>query len=442
MQPESAQATATSKSSRRRNPTVASYLGLGDADEPTHLVKYAPTPNDQPPPSQPTAKRRSTRNGKKSASRKKPATSSRAATSHRRLSDALCVTGSAAKAATRKPDGSTEAHLPTFIAAGPLAESQPSDHRRAGLQDDSEENGGMSKRDDSSKHPPAFMFEDDDDDFGQLCLDSDICSRNADNSTCLSNIQQHPATSRAMINDDDFDDDLMDDDLLDLLSDNVSLPGSPRFQSSSPVKLDAWDGSGEPHQTPETSAISDDAPTEERGNPSRASNEFVSPVTVMSRLLAATGEEGRRPIVRSPFPTAIRERSPIIGMSSNTVLRSCFRVGEAISQSCHAAKAGNNILIELYARVLISERDDLQQRFTFCDLFHARPPYIQATYAAAIWKAVRLFEYDSARLMQRGRICRCIGTMKRNGKDWTLTVLNIWEATWDDVQWVEGIVNS
>lgn len=32
--------------------------------------------------------------------------------------------------------------------------------------------------------------------------------------------------------------------------------------------------------------------------------------------------------------------------------------------------------------------------------------------------------------------------MKRDGKNWTMTVLNVWEATWDDVQWVEGIVNA
>lgn len=99
------------------------------------------------------------------------------------------------------------------------------------------------------------------------------------------------------------------------------------------------------------------------------------------------------------------------------------------------------MLIELYARVLASERTEKQQHFTFCDLFHAKPPYVKGAYDAVIWKAVPLFEYDSRRLMQQGRMCRCIGTMKRNGKERFMVIHNIWEATWEDVEWVEGIVN-
>jgi hypothetical protein len=91
--------------------------------------------------------------------------------------------------------------------------------------------------------------------------------------------------------------------------------------------------------------------------------------------------------------------------------------------------------------VLASERTDKEQYFTFCDLFHAHPPHVKGVYNAASWKSVQLFEYDSRRLLQQGRICRCIGTMKRDGKEWVMTVLNIWEATWEDIEWVEGIVN-
>ncbi|KAF3053600.1 hypothetical protein E8E11_003859 [Didymella keratinophila] len=443
-QPRSAIAASAGECHRRRNPTVASYLGLGDSDEPAHLAKYASTSDGAPPPLQPTRKRRSTRHAEKAAPWKKPTTSSKATTSQRRVSESLRVTKSAGKAATRKLNGSAEGHLPTPAATGPSTKLLSSDHRTADLQDPIKETSSGPELELSSKHPSALIVDDDDDnDFGQLCFDFEINSRNANSSKTLPNTQEHPAFSQTMINDEDFDDDdLMDDDLLDLLTDAISVPGSPLFQSSSPVKPNASHGLKKTQRTPQTSTMSDDASNEQISSSSRASNKFVSPVTLTYRILAATGDEARKPIVRAPFPTAVRDRSPIIGMSSNTVLRSCFRVGEAISQSCHAVKAGSNILIELYARVLNSERDDLQQRFTFCDLFHAKPPYISATYAAAIWKSVQLFEYDSARLMQQGRICRCIGTMERNGKDWTMTVLNIWEAAWDDVRWVEGIVNS
>jgi hypothetical protein len=440
--PRSAQATASSKSGRCRNPTVASYLGFGSTDEPAHLLKYAPTPDDQLPPRQPARKRRSARDSEKAVPRKKQATSSKAVTGQRRVSETLRVTKPAVKAATQKLDGSAEGHMRTPVATDSFAESQRNDRQTTDLQDATKELSSVSEAENSCTHPSAFNVDDSDDDFGQLRFDFEINSSSADISIPLTTTQQHPASSQTMIDDDSFDDDLMDDDLLDLIADTVSVPGSPLSQSSSPVKLNALTGSSQSQHALQSSTISDNVSSAENSSSSRPSKKFVSPVTLTSRVLAVTGDEARKPIVRSPFPPAVRDRSPIIGMSSSTVLRSCFRVGEAISQSCHAAKAGNNVLIELYARVLSSGRDELQQRFTLCDLFHAKPPYIQATYAAAIWKSVQLFEYDSARLMQQGRICRCIGTMKRNGKDWALTVLNIWEATWDDVQWVEGIVNS
>jgi hypothetical protein len=91
--------------------------------------------------------------------------------------------------------------------------------------------------------------------------------------------------------------------------------------------------------------------------------------------------------------------------------------------------------------VLASERTESEQRFTFCDVFHAKPPHIRAVYSAVMWKSVQLFEYDSKRLLKEGRMCRCIGTMKREGKEWMMTVLNVWEATWEDIKWVEGIVS-
>lgn len=172
---------------------------------------------------------------------------------------------------------------------------------------------------------------------------------------------------------------------------------------------------------------------------------FISPVVSMPRLLAANIDDqsmdARKPIVRPAFPTPVRDRSPIIGLSSMTLLKTCFRIGEAINQGCQAARSGQRVVIELNARVLYSRRTDTKQYFTFCDLFHTKAPYINAVYDAAIWKSVQLFEYDGRDLLQTGKICRCIGTMKRDGKEWIMAVLNIWEASWDDIRWVEGIVS-
>jgi hypothetical protein len=244
---------------------------------------------------------------------------------------------------------------------------------------------------------------------------------------------------------EEFGDELNDDELLELTSDMIDIGATGAHPWSTPLKLDAGRASDTDGQFPGSSAIATNIGGEETSSTQRTSKKFVSPVTLTTRLLAATGDidsrEARKPIVRSPFPDAVRDRSPIIGLSSSTILRTCFRIGEMINQAHQASKSGNQVVFELYARILDSKRDNARQYFTLCDLFHGKPPYIKATYDAMLWRSIQLFEYDSKRLLRQGRICRCTGKMKRDGNEWVMTVLNIWEATWDDVKWVEGIVN-
>ncbi|KAF2117098.1 hypothetical protein BDV96DRAFT_571533 [Lophiotrema nucula] len=251
---------------------------------------------------------------------------------------------------------------------------------------------------------------------------------------------------QAHLGDDAWDDGLNDEDLLSstaalinnangdannphVISNRLAL-ASPN--SNSPPGLD-WSGASS------SSAI-------DLSSPRPTVAPFVSPVTDRTgeHIEIASGpvQHTTRPIVRPSFPIPARDRSPIIGLTPNTLLRTCFRIGEAISTGSSAIKHGKNIIIELYARVLSSRRDNIKQYFVFCDLYHKKPPYINATYDAAIWKSVELFDYDSGRLLQEGRTCRCIGKMKRNGKALELVVLNIWETTWEDILWVEGILRS
>ncbi|KAF1982103.1 hypothetical protein K402DRAFT_341061, partial [Aulographum hederae CBS 113979] len=151
------------------------------------------------------------------------------------------------------------------------------------------------------------------------------------------------------------------------------------------------------------------------------------------------------PIVRPPFPKPVRDRSPIIGVSANLTLRTCFRTGEALNAGCQAVRLNRPVLIELYAKVDSSHRnpDDSVQHFVFSDLFHDRPPYIYGTYDS--WKTTDLWSYDSGRFLDcspqgKCRLCRCVGRMKRENNEWKFVVLNIWEATWEDIEWVKGIV--
>lgn len=214
-----------------------------------------------------------------------------------------------------------------------------------------------------------------DDDFGQLCFDfepqnsADNVSPYQDQSTMTTQIPER------QFEEDDFGDDFMDEDLLDL-TEPVDPPGGTDLHSDSLMRSDNM---GELNLQAETASTTITTKAFDDANSSDApSKSFVLPVTLSSQD-AANGDKSHKPIVRSPFPTEVRDRSPIIGLSSNQLLRICFRVGEAINQSYQAAKTGKKVLIELYAKILSSERDHLQQRFTFHDLFHAKPPYIQAT---------------------------------------------------------------
>lgn len=280
-------------------------------------------------------------------------------------------------------------------------------------------------------------------DAGLFILEDDCDATEAGHVDLNLALQQHEPLKSA---EDDFDFDINDGELLALIPEDggtcsdLAKPASKSHAQSYNTDDDRLCPT--PGSCADTPIILEEVTT--KTNSQQLSKQFTSPVTPTTRLQAAYGDSGsaeiRKPIVRPPFPESVRDRSPIIGLSSNSLLRTCFRIGEVINQSCQASKSGKRIMIEMYARILASERTGTEQQFTFCDLFHARPPYIKGAYSAAIWKSVPLFEYDCSRLLQQGRICRCIGTMKREGKVWTMTVLNIWEATWEDIEWVEAIV--
>jgi hypothetical protein len=157
------------------------------------------------------------------------------------------------------------------------------------------------------------------------------------------------------------------------------------------------------------------------------------------------------PIIRPPFPKPIRDRSPLIGVSSSLILKTCFRIGECLNVGCTFARNSNTqssdtIIIELYAKVVSSHRDanGVTQHFILADLFHEkRGPFLNA--ACETWKGCELWEYDCGRFLgaekdMEKKICRAVGRMKREGGKWKFVVLNVWEATWEDVEFVRGIV--
>lgn len=242
------------------------------------------------------------------------------------------------------------------------------------------------------------------------------------------------AASRLPVDHGDAGDDLFDEDL----DDEALLILSEGVERSFQAHQDT------PHKNTNDRTIA--RPMTTRTNATRRSSQYKAPVAPLTSLVSKLD---MKPIVRPPFPEQVRDRSPVVGLTPNRLLRTCFRVGEAINASRHAMRNGKNVLVELYARVLRSHRDETKQHFVLCDLFHGNPPFLRAEYDAAIWRSVPLYEIDSKVFLGDGRsadeskVCRCILTTKNCGnKEWVATMLNIWPAKQEDIQWVEGIVNS
>ena len=60
------------------------------------------------------------------------------------------------------------------------------------------------------------------------------------------------------------------------------------------------------------------------------------------------------PIQRSPFPRAVSSHSPVVRLTSQTLLRTCFRIGEALNTGCNTARNNRHEILELFCRVSAS----------------------------------------------------------------------------------------
>lgn len=169
-------------------------------------------------------------------------------------------------------------------------------------------------------------------------------------------------------------------------------------------------------------------------------------VPTLSHVIEFNADGSPKPFVRPQFPTPIRDRSPILGLSPRISHRTCFRIGEALNAASAASRTSNEVLIELYARVISSSREEgrWKQHFEFADLFSShKPPFLSGTYD--LWKGVPLWETDARSFLGddgKGRLARVVGRITRDeeSRAWRMRILNVWAATLEDVAWVKGIV--
>ncbi|KAK0640925.1 hypothetical protein B0T16DRAFT_357193 [Cercophora newfieldiana] len=149
-----------------------------------------------------------------------------------------------------------------------------------------------------------------------------------------------------------------------------------------------------------------------------------------------------KPFPRPPFPTPIRDKSPIAGLSRSSILRTCFRIGQLLNETKKCFDAKQDAIFELYARVNYSSREKNArvQHFQFMDLFTEHPPIPSGTLNG--WKTGSLIDEQSQLFLGSGggrdaKMCRCICKPVREKKrdlGWSFSVLSIREADWEEIE--------
>ncbi|TAQ85465.1 hypothetical protein B7494_g6201 [Chlorociboria aeruginascens] len=155
--------------------------------------------------------------------------------------------------------------------------------------------------------------------------------------------------------------------------------------------------------------------------------------------------EPLRPFARPHFPALVQGRCPVIGVSSQTILRTCFRIGEMLHEGARCNFMKQDAIIELFARVIFSSHEvgTTKQHFQFADLWHDRPPFPNGIMAC---KPSGLAEAESKVFLDsdKGQMARCLGRLKRDVKKaaWVLDVIQIRLTDWEEIKYTKRIVSG
>jgi len=150
--------------------------------------------------------------------------------------------------------------------------------------------------------------------------------------------------------------------------------------------------------------------------------------------------------VRPDFPNLTPDRSPIVGVSTQSFLRVCFRIGEMIKEGGRRNALSQDAVIELFAKVIFSTREaPAKQRFQFKDIFSEKPPIADGVLMN--YKTTGLAESESKVFIGKGHgtLARCLGRLKRDKRTasgWMLHIITIRETDWEEIRWTKRIVSA
>ncbi|KAK4643629.1 hypothetical protein QC761_406520 [Podospora bellae-mahoneyi] len=196
-----------------------------------------------------------------------------------------------------------------------------------------------------------------------------------------------------------------------------------------------------------------------------------------------------RPFNRPPFPSTLRDKSPVCGLSNNTVSRTCFRLGHLIAENVRNSSQNRDVVYELYARVNYSHRNRPSatqiplfnvikhdnsfrtQHFQFMDLWKDLKPHVWGVLEN--WRPDGVLDKLSSIFLSAGpppsqfsqqnevererKLCRCIcriskapkGASQAGGRNkinnpeiggWSMKVLWIEEVGWDAIEKMKSII--
>ncbi|XMA17245.1 hypothetical protein WAI453_010036 [Rhynchosporium graminicola] len=157
--------------------------------------------------------------------------------------------------------------------------------------------------------------------------------------------------------------------------------------------------------------------------------------------------EPLQPFARPDFPFLVLDRCPIPGVTAQTFLRVCFRVGEMFREGAKCNALKQDAIIELFARVTFSSREPgtTQQHFQFADLWHDRPPFPNGILTN--YKTSGLAESESRAFIgaEQHVMARCIGRLRkatRNATGKFIDIINIRQTDWEEVKWTKRIISA
>ncbi|OHW99072.1 hypothetical protein CSPAE12_02273 [Colletotrichum incanum] len=147
------------------------------------------------------------------------------------------------------------------------------------------------------------------------------------------------------------------------------------------------------------------------------------------------------PIVKPPFPPKMRDRSVVVGLSSATMMRTCFRIGELLNAHAKCTREKQDVALELFARVNYSNRETSAkvQHFQLRDLFTDKQPFLSGAFRG--WKLNGPVDHHSSAFLGpngKNKLCRCVCKLSEDKKaaiGRSATILSIRQTTWDEVQW-------